>query len=78
MPKTWKVHPLTASTDAGAKQRLFQVTDPDRPGKVFTLKVSHRDGERVFDTLLDQGGSIDVEFEDVVEITGEHNLPPGS
>jgi hypothetical protein len=40
--------------------------------------VSHRDGERVFDTLLDEGGSIDVEFEDVVEITGEHNLPPGS
>jgi hypothetical protein len=79
MPKSWKVHPLTKGVlGAAGKQRLFQVSDPDRPGKVFTLRVSPRDGEAVFDRLLDEGGSIDVQFDDVVEAVAENEVPPAT
>ncbi len=77
MPKSWVVHPLTRGVLAGGgHQREFRVTDPDRPGKVFTLRVSERDGNVVFDRLLDEGGSIEVEFEDVVEAVAENKVPP--
>jgi hypothetical protein len=76
--KTWKVHPLTQGVLSTAKQRLFRVSDPDRPDRVFTLRVSHADGERVFDRLLDEGGSIDVEFDDVVEVVDQNPAPDRS
>lgn len=77
MPKAWQIYPWTkAPRDLAAQQRLFLAGDVTRPGRLFLIRASHNDGERIYDQMVAPGTPIpfDVTFDDLVEI--EEELPP--
>lgn len=78
VPETWLIYPFTRTAQAGANQREFQATDPDKPDEVLTIRTSHRDGERVYDQMLEPGAGVpfEVEFDDAIEVTARKRLPP--
>jgi len=75
MAKKWKVMPFTAKELHTAKQRLFQVVDPDDPDEVVTLRVSSADGEKAYDKMIDSGEiGFEWEFEDPTEVVARRKL----
>ncbi len=80
VPKRWLVYPFTKKdVDGGAaKQRLFQVVDPNEPDVVVTLRVSRRDGEDAYNKMLEPETPVPFEwqFDDPTEVIYKRPLKP--
>ncbi len=80
MPKVRQIYPWTkAPKDFAAQQRLFIAADASRPGRLFLIRATHNDGERLYDQMVAPGTPVpfDAVFEDLVEVEEELPKPPG-